>query len=184
MELEQRFEDHEAKEKERQQKDMIVRWIPKAYLKIESDKFNQEYLNKNIFLYGPAGTGKTTLACHIARESAKTMFIRYYSYPALIMQLQSAFRNQTLDPFNMAREIARFPGLLVLDDIGAEKLTDYVRQITYYIINEREQWELKTVITSNFSLAELDDFIDQRIASRIAGMCLVLEVPGKDRRIR
>ena len=74
--------------------------------------------------------------------------------------------------------------ILFLDDLGAEKLTDFVRQITYFILNEREQNELTTVITSNFSLKQLDEQIDQRISSRIAGMCEILKFTGDDRRIK
>ena len=73
---------------------------------------------------------------------------------------------------------------LFLDDLGAEKLTDFVRQITYYILNEREQHQLLTVITSNFSIKDLDKQIDSRISSRIAGMCEILKFTGKDQRLK
>ena len=80
--------------------------------------------------------------------------------------------------------MAKFEGWLAIDDIGAEKLTEFVRQITYYILNEREQRELPTLITSNFSLMEIDEMIDSRISSRIAGMCEVIKLSGKDRRLK
>ena len=73
---------------------------------------------------------------------------------------------------------------MIIDDIGAEKLTEFVRQTFYYIINEREQWLKKTIITSNYSLDELDEYIDGRISSRIAGMCEIVELGGKDRRVK
>ena len=63
-------------------------------------------------------------------------------------------------------------------------MTDFVKQIIYFIINEREQRCLTTIITSNFSLAQLDEHIDSRISSRIAGMCKVIQLSGRDRRLK
>ena len=83
----------------------------------------------------------------------------------------------------MAENIATYPGTLCIDDIGAEKMTAFVQQITYYIINYREQEMLHTLITSNFSLQQIDEQIDTRVSSRIAGMCKVVKIQGHDRRL-
>ena len=100
------------------------------------------------------------------------------------MELQSSFKKDDKNPFEIAEEIAKFSGVLVIDDLGAEKMTDFVKQIIYFIINEREQRCLTTIITSNFSLAQLDEHIDSRISSRIAGMCKVIQLSGRDRRLK
>jgi DNA replication protein DnaC len=51
------------------------------------------------------------------------------------------------------------------------------------IINYREQNKLQTIITSNFTLDEIDMYIDRRISSRIAGMCEVVRMSG-DKRLK
>jgi len=156
------------------------------YQNIEYDNkdFVKSFFNKSVFLTGKTGVGKTTLMASLA----KLYFINFknvmwISYPAFIMELQSAFKKDGESPFDMAVEVARFSGVLAIDDIGAEKLTDFVRQITYFILNEREQRMLPIIITSNFSLQQIDEMIDPRISSRIAGMCEVIKLTGKDRRI-
>ena len=74
--------------------------------------------------------------------------------------------------------------LLILDDLGAEKTTDWALQSLYIIINKRLSEELQTIITSNLSLDELRDKIGDRIASRIAGMCKIVKLTGRDRRLK
>jgi len=51
------------------------------------------------------------------------------------------------------------------------------------IINYREQNKLQTIITSNFTLDEIDKYIDRRISSRIAGMCEIIRMSG-DKRLK
>ena len=75
------------------------------------------------------------------------------------------------------------PEILILDDLGSEKITEYLRTTFYYIFNEREIWERPTIITSNLSLEELDNHLGARVSSRIAGSCEVLKFTGKDRRL-
>ena len=112
---------------------------------------------------------------------------------------------QDKDVYGYAKEIAWYPedtdikplmreigasegagrkeGVLIIDDLGAVKLTEFVQQITYYIINEREMKMLPTIITSNFDLNEIDNMIDPRVSSRISGMCEIKQLVGKDKRI-
>lgn len=163
----------------------IHKALPQKYWDIDTDMLSllASSQNKSLFINGNPGSGKTVFACSMAKETLKNGIVKFVSYPAFIMELQSAFKADKENPFDIASEVAKFPGLLIIDDLGAEKITDFVRQITYFILNEREQWKLQTIITSNFSLPQLDEQIDARISSRIAGMCKILKFTGKDRRI-
>jgi len=167
--------------------DKIQKIIPPQFLNLQSEHPKlQQYINdpKSLFLWGKSGTGKTTFACNLAREYLKAgLHVVFISYPKFIMQLQGGFDSQT-SPYEVAKDIAGFKGVLFIDDIGAEKLTPFVQQITYYLINEREQYLLTTVITSNFSLQQIAEQVDVRIASRISGMCDILQFTGKDMRVK
>lgn len=140
-----------------------------------------------MFITGTAGVGKTVLMAGIVKEILKDREkkVEWISYPGFIMELQSLFRKKDdeVTPFDMAEGIASSPGTLAIDDIGAEKMTAFVQQITYYIINYREQEMLHTLITSNFSLQQIDEQIDTRISSRIGGMCKIVKLAGRDRRL-
>lgn len=84
--------------------------------------------------------------------------------------------------------VSTHKGLVIIDDFGAQKMTPYVAQVTYAIINERDMNERHTIFTSNFSLPDIDKMVDGRVSSRIIGMCNmganVMEFKGKDKRIR
>ena len=141
---------------------------------------------KNLFITGPAGTGKSTLGCYLMREYAmdgkEALFVSYPEFILLMREMHFDDRSGE-SPYAMARKVAEFPGWLMIDDMGAEKVTDYVREITYNIINKREMDKLNIIITSNMTLDQIDEAIDSRISSRICGMCDVLELGGKDRRV-
>lgn len=179
---------------------LISSVIPARYVDIKCD--NKEYLNKIInsnksfFIYGKVGTGKTVLMADVMKDYIKkhcwdcTGNIGLYttgewiSYPKFIIKLQSMFREHELNPNEYAERIAGCKGLLAIDDLGAEKITEFVRQITYFIINEREQNMRRTIITSNYTLDQIDEMIDDRVSSRIIGMCEIIELKGRDRRIK
>lgn len=149
---------------------------------------------------GPVGVGKTMALCLLARDwliqRAETTaghmwgdFSRFYwrfiVFPEFIMRVQDAFNNKKGEEtaWEMLEEIAKVPALII-DDLGAEKPTEYVRQATYFIINHREMNQLPTFITTNFSMDHLDENLDPRISSRIAGMCEVIRMEGADRRLQ
>ncbi len=85
--------------------------------------------------------------------------------------------HQILDYYSSVR-------VLFLDDIGTEKTTDWAQQTLYTVIDHRYREVLQTVITSNLSLNELSDKTGDRITSRIAEMCVVIELKGQDRRLK
>ena len=181
------------------QKD-IHRLIPKKFWDIETDKSLDKYKDElcSLFIHGKAGVGKTVLACSLAKLYIKQGYdVKFISYPSFIMELQGMFR-QDKDVYGYAREIAWHPeyqdtlarlnddpirkGILIIDDLGATKISEFVQQITYYIINEREMKMLPTIITSNFNLNEINTIIDPRVSSRITGMCEIKKLDGADRR--
>ena len=176
------------KDKERMEKiyyEKEIKGIPLKYRNIEcEDELLKNNFGKNLFITGKSGVGKTVLAAGIAKECIKKHLpFRWISYPAFIMELQNLYRDDKESPFDTAQEIANTYGVLVIDDLGANKATEWVRQITYYIVNEREQRMLPVIITSNFSLEEIAEQIDSRISSRIAGMCKLIKLSGKDKRL-
>jgi DNA replication protein DnaC len=163
--------------------------IPKKFQSIEF--YDQEMVVKlslevkSLFITGGVGVGKTTLLSNILRKHLlQGRRAKFISYPIFIMEMQNAYRDKEKNPFDIAEMYAKYDGILAIDDLGAEKITDYVRQITYCIINQRELDLLPTIITSNYLLSQIDQQIDERISSRIAGMCEVIKLTGKDRRIK
>lgn len=154
-------------------------------------------LNTNgLYLYGKSGVGKSVMAALICRrwlqkwvdsDEVNQRFLenewRFVSCAKLVMEIQDSWRTEDESACRILKRYAETPQL-VMDDLGAEKPTDFVRQSIYFLINEREQWGRRTIITSNLPLARLAGQYDARIASRINGMCDVREVSGSDRRMR
>ena len=72
--------------------------------------------------------------------------------------------------------------LLVLDDVGASKDTEWTEETLFVLVDNRYCCEKQTVFTSNQSLEGLAARIGERIVSRICGSCLVVVLDGPDRR--
>jgi len=151
---------------------------------------------KGLLLFGSRGTGKTKLVSIVTREKIKQGHkVLFSSVPDLIQSIRSSFDKGKTD--ELLEEI-RDVEVLVMDDLGVEKVTDWVSEQMFSIVNHRLNKGLQTIITSNYSPEQLiirlspknkngeveDDEPGYRIVSRIKEMCYVVNLSGEDRRMR
>jgi len=133
---------------------------------------------KGLFLFGPAGTGKTHLAVKIAQELEDTRFVKI---PKLLLSLKANFDGQGYENEQIIERLSKTP-ILILDDLGAEKASEWVAETLYILIDDRYGNMKPTVFTSNYSPSELAERLGDRIVSRIMEMCRVIEIKTSDKR--
>lgn len=139
---------------------------------------------KGMFLYGGTGCGKTHLAVATLQEWVKHSGGMFFTLPNLLSLLRDNIRNK--EQLDKIMDNVLSTELLVIDDMGTEKFSDWVGERMFQIINDRIINRRKLIITSNFSMEQLEARMEEqggRIMSRIAGMCTVFKVTGRDRRL-
>lgn len=139
--------------------------------------------DRGLFIAGPVGTGKTHLAVGVLRAARELRGIggRFAMVPAVLAQIRAAIGRGDEDAAYVLETYQQTP-LLVLDDIGAERVTDWVREQLFLLIDARYQAMLPTLVTTNDSLETLEEHVGQRIVSRIMGMCDGIVLDGPDYR--
>ena len=168
--------------------------IPKRFL---SPKNNTSGLNleSGYYFHGPVGTGKTDLAVSFLKNvilNSEPIYEYekyrlqdnlglFISVPVMLLNIRGAFKSETTEEIALIKKYVN-PEILVMDDLGTEKTTDWVTQTLYVIINARYEEEKQTIITSNYSLDEIRKNLNDKIASRITAMTEVIEIKGIDRR--
>jgi DNA replication protein DnaC len=170
------------------------------------------------YIYGKIGTGKTTLAIDIMYKAADLLidshgfkFLKkthkgwgldiaylwlFVTSIDMISEMRVARRySSDVNEIEVAEKYGSCE-MLVIDDLGAERLTKDTDDILFAILNERFRRGVKTIITSNLPLHDLHSrfqFSDsdgkkgiagERLASRIEGALKVIEVVGPDYRLR
>lgn len=131
---------------------------------VEECKLNPHGLG--ILFTGPVGSGKTFLAASIANELMEAQHqVLFLVVPDLLDELRATYKSDVneMDLLDTARTIP----ILILDDLGAHNYTDWTRNRIYSIINYRMNELLPTIITSNLTLDEMEDYIGVRTTSRI-----------------
>jgi len=135
-------------------------------------------------LTGDPGTGKTRALFAIYRQAViEGKTCRYTKVPLLVKELQAACGAGGSAELTMLRELMQYSGLLLLDELGQEKATEFVINDLGIIIGEREQYDRSTAIATNCTFKEIADRIDKRIADRMAGG-LVCKLLGHSKRLK
>ena len=137
--------------------------------------------NYGLLFYGSVGTGKTFLSHAIANALiAQGVSVLVTNFSKILnVVMSSRDRQQILDSMNSYQ-------LLVVDDLGAERGTEFAREVTYSVIDQRGQAGLPLIITTNLSFAEIKDAPDmqlRRIYDRLETLCpITLRMDGASRR--
>jgi DNA replication protein DnaC len=170
---------------------------------VQARNFVREYLPGSempgLLLTGSIGVGKTHLAVGIlqsliAERGAKGLF---FDYRDLLKQVQNSY-NRSVEVTELEILQPVFDAeVLVLDELGASKPTDWVWDTVAHILNTRYNDRRTTIITTNYTnlppggseltaaraaMREetLGDRIGERMRSRLQEMCVVVEMTGED----
>lgn len=156
---------------------------PKPYQKARG--FTGEH-GENLILYGARyGTGKTHLAAAVLNRHVNQGGTgRFCEVPALLRRLRGTFSPDARESESRVFREIQGAGLLVLDDVGKEKWSEWGEQTLYDIIDHRYVRELPIVITTNLSPGELGKAIGPACLSRLSERGTFVELEGEDYRLR
>jgi DNA replication protein DnaC len=140
-----------------------------------------------LWFWGDRGTGKTTLAMLASKAAIDAGYsVAIYSVPRLLAEIRDTYDADAGGRSYMTfyRRLASVD-LLHLDDLGAEKQTDWVLEQLYSLVNERYEQERSIIVTTNLDPGALEQQIGERTVSRIVEICGDNQLPmfGEDRRI-
>jgi DNA replication protein DnaC len=139
---------------------------------------------RGLWIFGGTGTGKTTLAMLVSKaalEAGKTVAI--YSLPKLLARIRRTYDSEGGgESYVSFFERLTAVDLLHIDDLGAEKRSDWVLEQLYALINERYESQRSILITTNLGHMELEEQIGARTVSRLTEICEEVELRGDDRR--
>jgi DNA replication protein DnaC len=138
---------------------------------------------RGLWFLGEVGTGKTTLAMLVSKAAlAAGRSVAIYSLPRLLNEIRDTHRAERSHVDLLDRLAA--VDLLHIDDVGAERTTDWVLEELYSIVNARYEDERSVVITTNIMDREqLCEQISGRTVSRLTEMCDELGLFGDDARM-
>lgn len=135
----------------------------------------------SLLLAGPVGVGKTWQAYGAVRAAVtgpqSTRWIAVTS-----ADLYASLRPQPKTDTEAVMSGYRGIGLLMVDDLGAAKPSEWVEEITYRVIGGRYDAMLPAVYTTNVPTGRLKQVLGDRIASRLAETCQITVLEGSDRR--
>lgn len=140
-----------------------------------------------VWLMGDVGTGKTSLAMLVAKAAlGASRTVAIYSMPRLLARIRRTYDTEAGEEGYLAFfDRLTSVDLLHIDDLGAEKRTDWVLEQLYAIIDRRYEDERSVVVSTNLDVAALEEQIGQRTVSRLVEICGdPLPLYGDDQRYR
>lgn len=143
----------------------------------------REFLNegKGLLLYGSVGSGKTYISACIANSLISDGYSALMTnFGRIVNRMQGSFSEKQ----NVLESLNRY-SLLVLDDLGAERSTEYMQEMVYNIVDWRYRSGKPMIVTTNLTGEQMkatDNIQLQRTYDRIFERCLPIEVNGQSRR--
>lgn len=180
------------------QSDLIRAWhgtgVPKRFYGVQPDRDGLAELDfaGGLYMTGPKGTGKTTSACRILKayvrehQSNGWVSARFLSVPDWLASMRGQWGDQEEEAFQRASRCS----LLVLDDIGKGKPTEWAIERLFRLVDDRYNGARPTIFTSQYDLGELgerctvngDAETADAMVSRIFETCKGVTFDGEDMR--
>jgi len=197
----------ECRKQKSQEKDIERTKIPKRYYDCHFHsykEFNQsqraafnyasrlamEYpaVERGLLFMGTVGVGKTHLAVSILKSLNERGFsCRFYEFGSLLKEIQDSYNPATQSSELKVLSPVFDSEILVLDEIGASKPTEWVRDTMAHIINTRYNDKKLTIFTTNYmddrkneKEETLEDRVGVRLRSRLFEMCRTVRIEGQD----
>ena len=150
-----------------------IMWVAKDYVSKWSDFASK---NAGLVLWGDVGTGKTFFAACIANALVEQhVSVKMTNFSTILNDLfAESDKNKYLDRLNDHN-------LLIIDDLGIERGTEYALEQVYNVIDTRYKRGKPLIITTNLTLDELKapaDIPHKRIYDRVLGMCVPVMFNG------
>ena len=187
----------------------ITAQIPKRYESCQFDTFEPKHssqrvakklaqdftlnfpaIDRGLLLIGNVGIGKTHLAVSILKGLSERGFnCLFYEFGSLLKEIQNSYNPNTFtSELSVLAPVLR-ADVLVLDELGSSKPTDWVQDTLAHIINTRYNDRKFTIFTTNYPddrvdqrRENLEDRIGTRTRSRLFEMCKTVNIDGPDHR--
>lgn len=144
----------------------------------------EQMIPDGLLIWGIPGNGKSHLAAAIAHEvKANKKTVVFQTVPELLERIRNTFNNRNTESEREIMDALLYCDLLVLDDIGAEKVTGWVLEVLYRIVDGRYRKKKPIVYTTNLKPSELkDQLVDvngiDRIYDRMVETSIIIENKG------
>ena len=151
-----------------------------TFSKRYADKFIEKgTAPKGLILFGDVGTGKThasnCIANYLMTNSKTVLVINLGLY---INKLQREWAEAENDVLQKVKTC----DLFIIDDLGTEKISEFVISKTFMLIDTRYRADKPMIITTNLTVDQIAKKFNKRISDRILEMCYPVQVNGKSKR--
>ena len=139
--------------------------------------------NQGLLFWGDCGTGKTFTACVIGNELLEKGYTVYsISFAKMFQKVSGYSSEQEAELMEKVRTV----DLLILDDLGTERTTEFANEKVYAVIDARYRSGKPTIFTTNMTLTQMKEAVDvrqKRLYDRIFQTCFPLQFNGDSRRL-
>ena len=172
---------------------------PRTFDTFEAERDSQEALEAAISfaqcetghhvltLFGTNGNGKSHLVEAIAREMlAQGRWVKYAFAPDLLDALRNSYDPDATARFEQVYELYSLPDVLLLDDLGAERSTEWAVEKLTRLVDDRLRSGKRLVVATNLNMEGMAGKLSPRLADRLfdtmTGMARPVYFPGKSHR--